>query len=273
MCTVIRDSKTEPAAEVGYILGCRRKKRLPSDKLMWGSQFMSTSQRKLDAEEFRICETYAKRHKTISPDRYSRFNPASLFHLQQIERRLLRSLSRFGCTSLADKRILDVGCGSGQWLQTFLLWQARPENLFGVDLLIETIVEARHQLPIGVTLKVGNATRIDFVDQSFDLVFQFTVFSSILEDAMRRHVACEMLRVTERGGCIVWFDLSVDNPFNRDIRGIGKAEIRELFPQCKIHFERLTFVAPVARALPALCPVLSAVNIFSTHYLAFIRKN
>ena|ERR1700693_6273809 len=234
---------------------------------------MSTSPQNFDAEEARISEIYAHRRKAISHERYSRFNPASLFHLQEIERRLLRSLASFGLTSLADKRILDVGCGSGQWLQTFLLWQARPESLCGIDLLSGTIAEAKHQLPVGVTLKVGSAARIDFVDQSFDLVSQFTVFSSILGDAMRRHAAGEMLRVTARGGYIVWFDLSVDNPFNRDVRGIGKAEIRELFPRTNIHFQGLTFVAPVARALPALCPILSAVRIFSTHYLAFIRKD
>jgi len=65
-------------------------------------------------------------------------------------------------------------------------------------------------------------------DASFDVVTQFTVFSSILDPDLKEQVAQEMIRVTKPGGYILWFDFFVNNPFNHDVRGIGKREIRGL---------------------------------------------
>jgi ubiquinone/menaquinone biosynthesis C-methylase UbiE len=127
-----------------------------------------------------------------------------------------------------------------------------------------------------VNLSAGNATQLDFAQQRFDLVFLFTVFSSILDHDVRKAAAQEMLRVLKGGGCIVWYDFHVNNPRNPDVRGVKKAEVRQLFPNCSYHFDRITLVPPVARALAphsaVLCRLLASAKIFSTHYLAFITK-
>jgi len=232
---------------------------------------MAQAIRTFQAEEARILEVYAKRERDIPGDRYSRLHPANLYIMQAIERSLARSLRRFGYAALEQKRILAAGCGSGGWLNSLVLMGARPENLYGIDLLRDKIAEARRTLPEAVTLKVGNAAHLPWADASFDLVTQFTVFSSILEARLRHQVAQEMLRVTKPRGHIVWFDFFVNNPFNKDVRGVRKQEIRKLFPGCRMHFERLTFVAPLARRLPSICPLLGSVKIFATHYLAFIQ--
>src|SRR5262252_5722773 len=48
-----------------------------------------------------------------------------------------------GFFPLHSRRVLDVGCGIGDRLAVFQDFGARPENLFGVDLIPERIRSAR----------------------------------------------------------------------------------------------------------------------------------
>jgi ubiquinone/menaquinone biosynthesis C-methylase UbiE len=161
-------------------------------------------------------------------------------------------------------------------LRSFILWGARPQDLFGVDLIEERILRGKQLLPTGATLRCGDAVKLDFKDESFDLVAQFTMFTSIFSIEVKRRIASEMLRVLKPGRHIVWYDFFVNNPFNAAVRGIRKGEIENLFAGCPIYFERLTMAAPLARGLgrisPMLCELLLRIGPFSTHYLAFIEK-
>ena len=172
--------------------------------------------------------------------------------------------------------VLDVGCGNGPLLRNLIHWGARPENVFGLDLQEERIATARELLPNSVTLTSGSATRLDFPAQSFDLVFQSTVFSSIFDKAVRQQIADEMLRVLKPNGCIVWYDFHVNNPLNPDVRGVKKEEIKRLFPHCQFDFHRITLMPPAARILGrlsvVLCEILSSVKVCTTHYLVIITK-
>jgi ubiquinone/menaquinone biosynthesis C-methylase UbiE len=239
----------------------------------------------IKTEEARIMRAYADRQRSVPGTQYSCFNSGTLLIEQELERYILAGLGRFVRTSaegrgghepLDDKQILEVGCGRGLRLQNLIRWGARPEKLFGLDLQPTRIAEARRLLPESVHLSSGNATQLQFETQKFDLVFLFTVFSSILDHGVRTGVGQEILRVLKAGGCIVWYDFHVNNPRNPDVRGVKKAEVRELFPHCQYHFDRITLVPPVARALAphsaTLCRLLSSAKIFSTHYLAFITK-
>ena len=229
-----------------------------------------------ETEEARIRTAYARRKQLDLEGRYSCFNAGNLLIEQEIERHFLSTLYRLERTPLRDKQILEVGCGSGDWLRKLICWGAQPENIFGIDLLEERINEARRLLPKTVTLTAGNASKLEFSDQAFDLVFQFTVFTSVLDGTLKGKIANEMLRVLRSDGCIIWYDFHVNNPFNPDVRGVSKREIRQLFPHCHIYFRRTTLAPPAARLLsrvsPALCQLISSVRIFSTHYLVFIMK-
>lgn len=239
-------------------------------------QALAISTGEVETEETRLRQAYARRKQTVPGGRYSYFNYGNLLIEQEIDRHFLQTLHRVGRSPLSDKKILDVGCGTGSWLHKLIRWGAQPGNLFGVDLFEERISEAKQLLPSEISLKVGNASNLQFADRTFDLIFQFTVFSSILDSAVRRQVANEMLRVLKPGGCIVWHDLLVDNPFNKDVHGLNKRAIRELFPDCKIQARRITLAPPIARALgpwsPVLCRMLSSLKLFSTHYLVFITR-
>jgi hypothetical protein len=75
-------------------------------------------------------------------------------------------------------------------------------------------------------------------------------------------------------GLVLWYDFRF-NPTNRQTRGVPAAEIRRLFPNCRIAIERLTLAPPLARWLapvsPLTCGLLERLRIFNTHCLAAIR--
>jgi ubiquinone/menaquinone biosynthesis C-methylase UbiE len=224
-------------------------------------------------EEDRIRSAYAKRE---DGDRYSLFRPGTLFIAQQMERRMLETMRRTGVAELASKRILEVGCGTGHWLREFTKWGSRVENVWGIDLLRDRLSKARASCSPEIRLQCGSAAELPFPDATFDLVLQSTLFTSILDPDLKRRAAAEMMRVVTQEGIILWYDSHVNNPWNRDVRGVKRSEIRKLFPGCRIELQRLTLLPPLARWLAPYsllaCYILEKLPPLCTHYLGVIRK-
>jgi ubiquinone/menaquinone biosynthesis C-methylase UbiE len=235
---------------------------------------MSITSKTFAAEESRINEAYARRR---SSNLYSRFNPGHLFMVQERERRFLNLLSLCGCESLANKRILEIGCGSGDLLRDLIKWGARPENVVGIDLLSDRVTEAIQLCPRNMNIQPGNTAKLTFPDESFDIVLQSTVFTSVLDKTMKAQMAADMCRVLKPDGLILWYDYHMDNPKNPDVRGVKSREIHKLFPACTIHLQRATLAPPIARLLAPyswiLCYLLERVPWLCTHYVGVIRKN
>jgi ubiquinone/menaquinone biosynthesis C-methylase UbiE len=226
-----------------------------------------------EPELARIEAAYSRRKNRF---RYTFFERATLFAVQERERKLLAMLADLGLESLEKVRILEVGCGTGFWLREFVRWGAQPENIHGIDLLPERIAEARRLCSVGVKLECGSATRLKFANSEFDLVLQSTMFTSILDRQVKTQIAGEMLRVLRPKGCIIWYDFRVDNPRNSDVRGIKIGEIRMLFPGCCVNLHKLTLAPPLARPVArissALHSAFSSISPLRTHYLALIRR-
>ena len=104
----------------------------------------------------------------------------------------------------------------------------------------------------GADIRTGNAANCHGPTRSFDIVSQFTVFTSILSPELRRAIAAEMIRVTRPGGVVLWYDFRVNNPRNDQVRRVGARELRELFPGCEVHLRPTTLAPPVARRLVPL---------------------
>lgn len=223
----------------------------------------------------RIEEAYERRKERIPPGFYSFFNCASLFAIQEKERAILDALKRNGINSLETKRILDIGCGSGVELRNLTRYGATPEYLYGIDLLAERIKRAENINP-NINFKCLDASSLPFESSSFDLVMQFTVFTSILDSSMKRKIAEEMLRVLKKGGLIIWYDYHMNNPKNQDVRGVKKREIYELFPECRISLKRITLAPPINRLIAphswAVCYLLGQLKFLNTHYLGVVEK-
>jgi ubiquinone/menaquinone biosynthesis C-methylase UbiE len=234
---------------------------------------MSSAAESLVTEERRIQEAYARRRSGLL---YSRFNRAYLFMVQEREQRLLDLLARFGFGQLGGRKILEVGCGNGDLLRDFIKWGARPENLFGVELIAERAAEAVYLCPKDVKVSHGNAAKLRLADETFDVVLQSTVFTSVLDPDTKQQMAAEMCRVLKQDGLILWYDYHMNNPKNPDVRGVKLGEIRALFPNCEIRMQRITLAPPIARRVAPhswlFCYFLSKVPWLCSHYIGVIRK-
>jgi len=228
--------------------------------------------RAITADAERVRTVYAARR---GGHRYGWDQPGHLFIMQELERRLLRMFGRHGILPLGGRRVLEIGCGSGHFLRELVKWGADPARVVGIDLLEDRLAEARRMTPPPVRLEAANAAETGFADGSFDLVLQMTVFTSILSADVRQRVAAEMRRVLAPGGSVVWYDFRIKNPRNSDVRAVGRAEIRKLFPGATIDFEAATLAPPLARRLAPrawwLCESLDLLPFLRTHYLALIR--
>lgn len=225
-------------------------------------------------ETARVREVYAERAERLAgAGTYSLTNDAYLFAIQSRQRALLRMLRREGMWPLAGKDILEVGCGNGGVLLELLGYGADPHRLHGTDLLAERAAVARERLP-HLPISTSSGTALPYPDDSFDIVLQFTVFSSILDQAICYTVAKEIRRVLRSGGMVLWYDFWT-NPLNKQTRGIRPSEIRACFPGCEIVFDRITLAPPLARRIVPIswsaALLLEKTGFLNTHYLAIIR--
>lgn len=220
-----------------------------------------------------VAERYARRAVT---DRYSLLQPDVWLTVQERQRAMLRLFARLGWHSLADRRLLEVGCGSGGNLLEMLRLGFAPEHLSGVELLPERLEAARRSLPPAVTLWGGDAARLPLPEEQADVVLLSTVFSSLLDDGFQHQLAQAVWRAVKPGGGVLWYDFTVDNPRNPDVRGVSLARIRQLFPQGQVRAQRLTLAPPLGRAAarvhPALWTLLNTLPVLRTHVLAWVQK-
>jgi ubiquinone/menaquinone biosynthesis C-methylase UbiE len=224
------------------------------------------------ADVNRMLRVYADRSARGLGSRYKAHRPDVILAAHQVERMLLTKLGARGWTDFSALEVLDVGCGSGGPLVRLISHDVNPTNAHGVDLRESAIGVARSRLP-SADLRVGNAAELPWADATMDLVLQFTMFSSILDAAVRATVAKEMSRVVRPGGLIVSYDFRI-NPLNRDTRGLGRRELRALFPGHVIEARTVTLAPPIARLVAprsyGLAAALQALMPLRTHLLAFI---
>jgi ubiquinone/menaquinone biosynthesis C-methylase UbiE len=226
------------------------------------------------SEPQRLRHAYARRNARSADARYVR-SPGDRYIIARRDEALARLLRRRRLLPLAGKRIVDVGCGSGDVLRTLVRLGAEPALLAGVDLLPERVAAASDRSP-EIDLRVADAAALPFADATFDLALQFTLISSVLDDAVRRRIAAETLRVLRPGGTLVWYDF-VWNPLNRATRGVPLRDLRALYPGCAIDSRRVTLAPPLARLLarvsPLLCRIAEGPPFLRTHLLAAIVKS
>jgi SAM-dependent methyltransferase len=223
----------------------------------------------------RIAAVYRAYARDGAPE--GRWSPANAGTRATVaeRQRVLGELFAASGRPLADARILEVGCGTGEVLAGFEALGASASHLCGVDLLPDLVATARARHP-RLRFEVGNAERLDFPSAAFDFVALFTVLTSILDAGMARRLASEVDRVLAPGGAVVWYDFRFDNPWNRHVRGVGRRTIGGLFPGYAMHVRSVTVLPPLARRLGRTTtwtyPALARLPLLRTHYLGLLRK-
>jgi len=115
----------------------------------------------------------------------------------QMYRHVLKS------AALKDKDVLEIGCGAGGGA-SFIARNYQPKSLTGIDLLPVNIsaAEARGPVP-GLTFAVGDATSLQFPDNSFDVVVN--IESSHCYSSIEKFFS-EVKRVLKPGGVFLYAD-------------------------------------------------------------------
>jgi SAM-dependent methyltransferase len=220
-----------------------------------------------------VAERYARR---ADPGRYSPLRPDVWQTLHERQRELLQLLVHQGITDLSHLRLAEVGCGAGGNLLELLRLGFAPQHLQGLELLPDRHAQARAALPAATAVWLGDASQAPIEAASLDLVLQSTVFTSLLDPGFQQQLADAMWRWLRPGGAVLWYDFTVNNPRNADVRGVPLARVRQLFPQAQIVHRRITLAPPMARAVcrfhPALYSVFNSVPWLRTHLLAWVGK-
>jgi phospholipid N-methyltransferase len=194
------------------------------------------------------------------------YNRAATMEREQIYVSALKE--RFG--DLSRIRFLEIGAGNGSNLHCFHSAGIPWDHIHANEMLDERIKSLRAiEHPINII--PGDAMDIDEWVK-FDVVFQSTVFTSILDSDFRVGLANKMKRLLSEGGIILWYDFIYDNPSNHDVKGVSKKEIRRLFHDASgIRFFPVTLAPPIGRRTGRFYRLFNIFTFLRTHVVAIIE--
>mgnify|MGYP003990196331 FL=1 len=146
------------------------------------------------------------------------------------------------------------------------------KNIYANELLEDRVEMLIKNLP-NSNIYAGDASNLEFKNY-FDVVFQSTVFTSILDIDFKIKLAVKMFDMVKDNGLILWYDFKYNNPKNPDVKGVGKNEIKKLFPEAKkIIFYNVTLAPPIGRRIGKFYNVFNFLfPFFRTHIIAEIYK-
>ena len=101
-----------------------------------------------------------------------------------------------------DMRVLDVGCGTGTNLQ---LYRQAECAVSGIDLSTAMIAVAREKLGLEADIRLGDACKMPYPDDYFDLVTAMLTLHE-MDNQIRPGVITEMARVLNPSGRILLID-------------------------------------------------------------------
>jgi len=119
-----------------------------------------------------------------------------------------------------DAKVLDIGCGKGFFLYDFLKIKPKAE-VYGIDISQYAVNNSKTE--IKNNLKVGNANKLPWDDNTFDLVVSINTLHCLhnydLEDAMRemervgkknKYLCVESYRTEEEKANLLYWQVSCE---------------------------------------------------------------
>ena len=175
--------------------------------------------------------------------------------------------------SIENIKLLEIGAGTGGNIFFFKRLGLKWKNIYANELLQDRFKILKSTFP-NINLHEGDACEIEpDMNNLFDIVFQSTVFTSILDNNFKEVLAKKMWSLLKPGGIILWYDFAFDNPSNKDVKGVKKEEVKSLFKDAKnIKFYKTTLAPPIGRRVKKLYPFFNIMPFLRTHLIAEIEK-
>lgn len=216
--------------------------------------------------EKRVIDQYQKRKH--SENLYS-----GGFYVDHVKREVASTIQEFlnkEFNDFKDLSLLEIGAGNGTNANMFLENGFKIQNIYFNELLPERIQAIKSNYPNNI-LYEGNAIEIP-IDKKFDLIFQSTVFTSILNAEDRKQLADKMLGLLNPNGIILWYDFIYNNPKNKDVRKVDIFELKSLFSEASsIYYKKITLAPPIGRKVGRFYKLFN-VPFLRSHILAVIKK-
>jgi SAM-dependent methyltransferase len=226
-------------------------------------------------ERIRITAQNRWREQCVPQERYAPWQPTELLMHSERNRVAATMLKRAKVFPGYDTSCLEIGYGSLGWLGDLIGWGVRESHLSGIEVDPTRARHAQSALP-AADLRVGDAADLPWKDNHFQLVIASTVFTSILDQRVRRSIADEASRVLAPGGALLWYDFMYDNPANRHVHKVSRRELRRLFPSLCGEIRSVTLAPPVSRFVTPrswlVASILSSIPLLRTHLLAVLIK-
>ena len=137
-------------------------------------------------------------------------------------RRDLRSARLLSALHVRDRssaRVLEIGCGTGEF--TRLLGEGVACHVTGVDVAPGVLAHAGGTLPANAAVAAADVERMPFADGTFDAV----VGNAVLHHLRLDRAVPEILRVVRPGGRLCFTEPNMLNPqvfLERNVRWIGR---------------------------------------------------
>jgi demethylmenaquinone methyltransferase / 2-methoxy-6-polyprenyl-1,4-benzoquinol methylase len=126
-------------------------------------------------------------------------------------------------SKLADSRILDVACGTGDLALT--LFETTGAEVFGTDFCRPMLSIAATKIGTGIRLVEGDALCLPFRENSFDVV---TIAFGLRNLASLQGGLAELYRVLKGGGWVAVLEFS--KPANPALRAVFGTYFRRVLP-------------------------------------------
>lgn len=219
----------------------------------------------------KIKQRYAARD---TDEKYKKYYANNAFTQNIVKERenIYRKILANNFADLYPVKFMEIGAGSGGNMPFFLNLGIKKENMFANELLDDRVQGLKKNQP-GINIYPGNALDINFVEE-FDIVFQSTVFTSVIDDNFRKQLADKMWAMLKKGGMVLWYDFVFSNPRNKDVKKVTREEVKHLFPKAKsITFYPVTLAPPISRRVGNLYKTINFLFPFlRTHIVAEIHK-
>lgn len=222
------------------------------------------------AEIARIREVYAQRNEAGLQHVYQTYWQYTYWSRFEREYKMTEFLTRH-FSDLSQIKVLDVGAGTGDYLLYFKRLGLGWNQIEATELLEDRCRHLKQNFP-QVKLYEGDSSQ-KLWSGSYDLVFQSTVMSSVLDSEFRERFCQNLWESLKPGGVLLWYDFFMNNPSNKNVRGISFSEIERLFPEGRCVLKRkVTLAPPLGRRVGGFYPYLN-LPFLRTHLLVGLQKS